>query len=102
MDARLERLVEGADAVGGQEEDSREVIEGAEEDGDEGVALEGFVVAVLQEDVGFVEQEDGAPGGAVVEDFLEAGLEFLGVGADVAAGDLVEGLAEGVGNAFGG
>ena len=39
-------MVEGADAVGGKEEDAVEVFEGAEEDGDEGVALEVGVVSV--------------------------------------------------------
>ncbi len=100
MDAGLEGLVESADAVGGEEEDAVEVVEGAEEDGDEGVAGEVFVVAVLEEDVGFVEEEDGVPGVGVVEDFFEAALERAGIGADVAAGYLVEGLFEGVGDAF--
>ena len=100
VDAGLEGLVEGADAVGGEEEDPREVVESAEEDGDEGVALQVFVVAVLQEDVGFVEEEDGVPGGGVVEDFFEFGFEDRGVSADVAAGYLVEGFGEGFGNTF--
>ena len=102
VNAGLKGLIEGADAVGGEEQDAREVVEGAEEDGDQGVALEGGggQVAVLEEDVGFVEQQDGAPGDGVVEDLLEAGLELLRVGADVAAGDLVEGFLEGVGDAL--
>ncbi len=40
VDARLEGVVEGLDAVGGEEEDALEVFEEAEEDGDEGVAVD--------------------------------------------------------------
>lgn len=100
VDAGLEGLVEGADTIGGEEEDAGEVVEGAEEDGDEGVAGEVVVVAVLEEDVGFIKEEDGAPGGGVVEDFFEFGFEFGRVGADVAAGYLVEGFFKRVGDAF--
>ncbi len=100
VDAGLEGLVEGADAVGGEEEDAGEIVESAKEDGDEGVAGEVVIVAVLEEDVGFVEEEDGAPGGGVVEGFFEFGFELRGVGADVATGYLVEGFFKAVGDTF--
>lgn len=96
----MESLVKHADAVGGEKEDALEIFESAEENGNEGVALEIFVVAVLEEDVGFVEEEDGGKGYGVVEDLFEAIFETFGVGADVAAGNEVEGLFEGVGYAF--
>ena len=100
MDTALESLIEHADAVGGEEEDPLEVFKSAEEDGNEGVAFEILVVAILEEDVGFVEEEDGGEGYGVVEDFFEALFQSFGVGADVAAGHEVEGLFEGVGHAF--
>ena len=62
VDAGLEGVVEGFDAVGGEEEDALEVLEQAQEDGDEGVAVDILHRALLQEDVRFVEEEDGAPG----------------------------------------
>ena len=89
MDAGLEGLIESADAVCGEEEDALEIIECAQENGDESIALEVLVVAVLEEDVGFVEEEDCVPSGGVIEDFFEFGLEVGGVGTDVAAGNLV-------------
>ena len=84
MDTALERLVEHADAVGGKEEDAFEVFKSAEENGNEGIALDILVVAVLEEDVSFVEEDYGGEGDGVVEDFFEALFKFLGVGADVA------------------
>ena len=86
MDTALESLVEHADTVSGEEEDALEIFESAEEDGNEGIAFEMLVVAVLEEDVSFVEEENGGKGHGVVEDFFEALFETCGVGADVAAG----------------
>lgn len=65
------------------------------------VPLEELVVALLQEDVGFVEDQDGAPCDGVVKDLSEALLEHGGVGPDLAAGDLVQGFAKAFGNALG-
>jgi hypothetical protein len=44
-----------------------EVLEEAQEDGDQGVAVDVLDGALLEEDVGFVEEEDGAPGVGYVE-----------------------------------
>ena len=54
MDATLEGLVEDADTVGGQEQDPLEVLKCAQEDRDKRITLEVLVVAVLEEDVGFI------------------------------------------------
>ena len=72
MDTALEGLVEHADAVSSEEEDAVEILESAEENGNEGVAFEVLVVAVLEEDVGFVEEEYGGESYGVVENSLEA------------------------------
>ena len=85
MDTTLEGLVENVDAVSSEEEDAIEVFEGAEENRNEGVALETLVVAFLEEDVGFVEQEYGGEGYGVVEDLFKALFETSGVSTDVAA-----------------
>lgn len=62
MDAGLEGVIEGFDAVGGEEEDALEVFKEAEEDGDEGVAVDVLDCSFFEKDVCFVEKEDGAPG----------------------------------------
>ena len=61
MDAGLEGGVDVVDAVGGEEEDAFVVFQDAEEDGDEFVALQVVRAALFEEDVGFVEEEDGVP-----------------------------------------
>ena len=61
MDARDKGFVERLDAVSGEEEDALEVLEEAEEDADEGVAVDVVDGAFFEEDVGFVEEEERAP-----------------------------------------
>ena len=87
MDARLEGLVEGLNAVRGEEEDALEVLEQAQEDRDEGVAMDVLHRALLEEDVGFVEEEDRVPGVRDFEDLGQFEFEFFGGGAEVAGGD---------------
>ena len=57
----LERLVEGLDAVRRQEQDALVVLCQTQEDRDERVAMDIVRLARLEEDVGFVEKQDGAP-----------------------------------------
>ena len=102
VDARLEGLVDIAGTVSGQEEDAVEVLQFAEEDGDESVSAHVVDVAFLEEDVGLVHEQDGFPGDGVAEDFFEAFLEFEGLGAQVAAADGVEGSLLLLGDALGG
>lgn len=71
-----------------------EVFEEAEEDGDEGVAVEVVHGAFLEEDVGFVEEEDGVPGVGYVEDAVETVFENVCGGAELAGGHHVEGFVE--------
>lgn len=59
--SRQECVVDLAHAVGGQEEQAAEVLHAAEEDGDDAVALDVARGAPLEEDVGFVEEEDRFP-----------------------------------------
>ena len=61
VDAGLEGGVDVVDAVGSEEEDAFVVLEDAEEDGDEFVALQVVRAALFEEDVGFVEEEDSVP-----------------------------------------
>lgn len=62
MNARFEGLIKGGDTVGSEEEDAGVVFQDAQEDGDHGVAVEIMQGALLQEDVCFVNEEDGTPG----------------------------------------
>ena len=83
MDAALDRLVEDGHSVRRQDHDALKVLELPEEDGDERVVLQVVLGARLEEDVGFVEEEDGFPAGDQVEDFREADFEFFGVETEV-------------------
>lgn len=100
MDPRLERIVERLNTVRRQEQDALEVLQQAQEDGHQRVAVDVLDGALLEEDVGFVEQEHGAPGVRNVEDLLQLGFEGAGVGAQLAGGDHVEGAFEEFGDAF--
>lgn len=101
LDARFERLVEGADAVGGEDQDAVVVLQHAQEDGDERVALQVEFRALFEEHVGFVEEHHAVPGGADEEHRVEVLFDFLRIRADVAAGDAVERAGGELGDAFG-
>ena len=98
VDAGLEGGVDVVDAVGGEEEDPLVVFEDAEEDGDELVAFEVVRAALLEEDVGFVEEEDGVPFAGHFEDVGERGLHFGGVEAEVAGAHHVQRCAHRLGD----
>ena len=100
MDAGLEGVVEGLDAVGGKEEDALEVLEQTQEDGDECVAVDVLHGALLEEDVGFVEQQDAAPAVREVEHLLQLGFQIPRVRAQLAGCDHVEWAFEKLGDGF--
>ena len=85
-DAALECRVEGLHAVGRQDHVAVVVFEHAEEDADQLVALEFVQAALFQEHVCFVEQEDGVPARAHVEDALQLGLNVSRIEAQFASG----------------
>ena len=103
VDTRLESVVKAVDAVGGEEEDALVVLEEAEEGRDERVAVDVVQGALLEEDVGFVEEEDGLPDGRDVEDARELLLEVARVRAELAGRDGVKRalreLSDGLGTA---
>lgn len=76
VDAREDRFVEFGHAVGGQEHDALAVFEFAKEDRDERVADEVVRGTALEEDVGFVEQEDGVPVPGDLENLRELRFHF--------------------------
>ena len=65
---------------GTNEEDPIEILELAEKDRHEGVALYVMYVPFLQEDVGFVKEEDCFPRDGILEDLLQLDLQMLGFG----------------------
>lgn len=71
MNPRAEGLVKLLGPVGRQEQDALEPLEGAQEDGDEGVARDVVALSPGEEDVGLVEEHDGVPGLGDAEDGLE-------------------------------
>ena len=71
------------DTVRRQEQNPLEVLELSQEDADEGIPVDVMHVALLQEDIGFVKQEDGAPGVADIQYLLELALEEPRVGAEL-------------------
>lgn len=89
MDTALDRLVEDGDPVCRQDHDALEVLELPQEDGDERVVLQVVLGARFEEDVGFVEEQDGLPARDEVEDLHEAVFEFLRVETEVPSAYLV-------------
>jgi hypothetical protein len=61
MDSRDERFVKRLDTVRREEEDALEVLEQAEEDADQGVAVYVVDGALFEENIRFVEEEECTP-----------------------------------------
>ena len=89
--ARHERLVESAHAVRSEEQDPPEVVERAQENGHDAVALQVVDGARFQVDVGFVDEDHGVPVVGVLEEAEEVLLEVLRVFAEVGGGEVEEG-----------
>jgi hypothetical protein len=62
-----------------QEQNTLEVLKLAQKDADEGISMNVLHIALLQEDVGFVQQQNGAPGMAYVENLLQLAFEVARV-----------------------
>lgn len=86
VNARLGCRVEYLDTVDGEENCAFAVLEDAEEDGDELIALEVVEGASREEDVGLVEKENGVSAAAELKDILELGLDFGGVKIEIVGG----------------
>lgn len=100
MDAGLEGIVERLDAVSGQEEDTLEVLQQAQKDADEGVAMDVLDRAFLQKYISFVEEQNGAPGMCNIKNLIELGFEFAWIGAKLASTDHVQGAFQKFGDTF--
>ena len=98
VDAGLEGGVDVVDAVGGEEEDAFVVLEDAEEDGDEFVALQVVRAALFEEDVGFVEEEDGVPFAGHFEDVGKRGFDLVRGGTEITGAHHVERGSHGLGD----
>ena len=81
VDTRLESIIERLHAVRGKEQDPLEVLEQPEEDGNQSVAVDVLDGTLLEEDIGFVEEQDGTPAVGDVEDFVKFGFQFARVGS---------------------
>ena len=100
MDARHESCVEGVDTVGGEEDDALVVLEYAQEDGHEAIALDIVEVALSEEDVGLVDEDDGPPGSSEVEYALQFALRIHEVTLELAGPDVIERQMSCLGNRF--
>ena len=99
-DAGQDRVVDLADTVGGQEEQPAEVLEPSQEDGDDGVAPNVPRDAPFEEDVGFVEQEDGVPALREREPLLQLLVDVVSSFQEVVHGESDEGAASRLGDAL--
>ena len=91
VDAGLECWIESLNTVGCEKHGTFVVFQYAQEDGNEFVALEFVQRTLLEEDVGFVEKENGIPAASHFENVLELALHFAGVETEVAGAHHVEG-----------
>jgi hypothetical protein len=87
MDARLDGPVDVARPVGGQEQDPVRILQLAQKDGHDGVAVDAVDVSLLQEDVCLVHEQGHLPSYRVAECFLQTSFELNGLGAQVTAAD---------------
>jgi hypothetical protein len=71
------------DPVRRQKQDALEVLELPEKDADERVSVDVMHVALLQEDIGLVQEKDRAPGMADIQYLLELALQVPRVGAEL-------------------
>jgi NADPH:quinone reductase-like Zn-dependent oxidoreductase len=89
------------DSVRRQEQDALEVLELPEEDADEGVSVDVVHVALLQEDIGLVQEKDRTPRVADIQYLLELALQVPRVGAQFAGRRHVQRAFEQFRDAFG-
>ena len=68
VDTRLEGRIDILNTIGGEEENAFVVLEHAEEDGYEFVALEVLRTTLLKKDIGFIKEEDSIPLSSHLED----------------------------------
>ena len=66
-------------------EDTIEILEFTEKNGDEGVSLEIMNVTFLQKDVGFIQEKYSLPAHCILEDFLDVNFELLGFCSKITA-----------------
>jgi hypothetical protein len=98
LDSRLEGFIEASHPVSGENEDPLVVLECAKEDRDKGVALQVLESALLEEDFGFVKEDNAVPDFAEVEDRGEVFLNIFRFGANIAASYRVERFLGNFGN----
>lgn len=90
VDTGLEGWVECLHAVRGQEHCAFVVFEDAQEDGDELVALKLVEGALLEENIGFVKEQDGVPAAAHFENVLQLLLDFAWIEAEITGGHHIQ------------
>lgn len=78
MNSGLHGQVKSPKAICCQEYYSREVLELFEKHSNEGIAVSvaGVFIPRFQENIGFVQEDDGLPYGGILEDFFEFLLKY--------------------------
>src|SRR6266576_6879578 len=99
--SRLERFIECADAIGCKNEDTLIVFQDTEKHGYQCITLQICLRALLEEDIGFIEEDHTTPDGPNIEYRFQILLYTLGIGANVAAGDPVKRPLRKFGHALG-
>ena len=79
-----ERGVDDLDAVRGQEQHAGVVLQEPQEDPDHGVALDVVGRALFEEDIRFVDQQNGIPDGSQFQDVAKLLFQLVGSGAEFA------------------
>jgi hypothetical protein len=100
VNAALERLVKCLNAIRRQEQNALVILRKPQEHGYEAVAVDIVGLPGFEEHIGFVEEQDGAPGMCNVHDTVEVLFEAAGVRAEFAGGHGVERAVEVFGDGF--
>jgi len=94
VNATLEGVIEGGHTVGRQKEDTSEVFELTQKHSNKGVSVDVMDRALLEENVRFVNEDDGVPGVGNVENFVERAIQRGSRSSKVSCSNDIERLSE--------
>lgn len=94
VDSALERIIEGGNPIGREEENAGEIFELTQEHGDQGIALNVVNGTLFEEDVRLVNEHDSIPGMCNIEDLVERAVKVASGRAQVTSTNDIQRFSE--------